>query len=80
MWTNLSIGRPAPSKIVYKTNLVQKNFVPKKIVYKIKAPKIFGQKSLVKMGSITAEILLICTNVARACVAWTNVIMTDCLC
>ena len=67
-------------KIVYKTNLVQKNFVPKKIVYKIKAPKIFGQKSLVKMGSITAELLLRCTNVARTYFAWTNAIMTVGLC
>ena len=32
--------------------------------------------SLVKIGSITAEIFLICTNVTRTNVAWTNVIMT----
>ena len=33
-------------------------------------------KSLVKIGSVTAEIFLIWTNVARTNVAWTNVIVT----
>ena len=35
-----------------------------------------------KMGSVTAEVLLIWTNVARTNVAWTNVDLTivlDCL-
>ena len=31
---------------------------------KIRAPKQLNQKSLVKMGSVTAEILLICTNLS----------------
>ena len=57
-----------------------KDFVQKKLLTKIKAPKILGPKSLVKMGSITAEISLICTNVAGTYAAWTNVIMTVGLC
>ena len=34
-----------------------------------------GSRSLVKIKSVTAELLLVCTNVARTYVAWTNVIM-----
>ena len=34
-------------------------------------------QSLVKIGSATAEILLIWTNVARTNVAWTNVTVTS---
>ena len=50
------------------------------------SPKIFRskkfcckklcQKILVKMGSVTADIFLIWTNVARRNVAWTNVTVT----
>ena len=36
-------------------------------------PKKLGQKSFVKIGPVTAEILLIWTNVTKAYVAWTNV-------
>ena len=43
---------------------------------KIKALKKLGKKSLVKIGSVTAEIFLIWTNVARTNVAWTNVTVT----
>ena len=38
------------------------------------------QKILVKTASVTAEIFLICTNVARTNVALTNVIMTVGIC
>ena len=34
------------------------------------------EKCLVKIGSVTAEIFLIWTNVARTNVPWTNVAMT----
>ena len=45
---------------------------------KVKSPKKLGSKSLVKIWSLTPEILLICTNVSRTrtYVAWTNVIVT----
>ena len=36
--------------------------------------------SLVKIGSVTAEIFLIRTNVARTNVAWTNVTVTVGMC
>ena len=39
---------------------------------KIKPPKKSGQEILVKIGSATAEILLIWTNVTRTYFAWTN--------
>ena len=42
---------------------------------KIKALKIFSSKSLVKIGSVTAEILLIWTNVDNTNVAWKDVSM-----
>ena len=37
-------------------------------------------ESLVKIGPVTAEILLIWTNVARTNVAWTNVTVTVYIC
>ena len=43
------------------------------LVHKMKAPKKFGPKSLVKIGLVTDEILLIWTNVVSANVVWTNV-------
>ena len=43
-------------------------------------PKNLGPISLVKIGSVTAEILLIQTNVAWTYVAWTNVTMTVGIC
>ena len=55
----------APKNWGHETNLVQKN-----VCWQKRSLKILGPKSLVKMGSITAGILLIYTNVA-----WTNVIM-----
>ena len=39
-------------------------------------PKNLGPKSLVKIGPVTAEILLIWTNIIRAYVARTNVTIT----
>ena len=66
--------------------LCQKIFVLKDVWYrkkcwstKIEAQK-FGPKSLVKIGSVTAEILLTLTNVARAYGAWTNISMTVGMC
>ena len=59
----------ALKKVGHDTNLVHKTFGPKdfcskkNLLIKIKAHKILGSQSLVKMGSLTAEILLICTNV-----------------
>ena len=43
-------------------------------------PQKFGPKNLVKIGSVTAEILLTSTNVARAYGAWTNISMTVGMC
>ena len=37
-------------------------------------------ESLVKIGSVTAEIFLIWTNVARTNIAWTDVIVTVGIC
>ena len=52
---------------VWSNNIfVHKNYDPQKL----------GTKSLVKIGPVTAEILLIWTNAARAHVAWTNVTIT----
>ena len=61
--------------------MVAKTFWPKKDVgsKKLMASKI-RSKSLVKIGSVTAEILLILTNVARTNVDWTNVTMTVGIC
>ena len=44
---------------------------------KIRAPKTLGPKSLQKILSVTAEIFLVWTNVARTNVAWTNVAWTN---
>ena len=56
-------------KFWVKTIVGLQNFGSKEI----KACKKLGPKSLVKIGSVTAEIFLIWTNVARRNVAWTNV-------
>ena len=48
---------------------------PKKL--NIKACKKMGPKSLVQIGSVTAEIFLIWTKVARTNVTWTNVAWTN---
>ena len=51
-------------------------FIPRTFwITLIMTPRKLGPKSVVKIGPVTAEILLICTNVARAYVAWTNVTM-----
>ena len=47
---------------------------------KIKAPKKLGPKSLVSIESVTVEIFLIWTNVARTYVAWTNVTIAVGIC
>ena len=46
----------------------------------IVSKKFLGRKSLVKISSVTAEILLIWTNVARSNVICTNVTMTVHIC
>ena len=43
---------------------------------KIMTTKKLGPKNLVKIGPVTAEILLIWTNVIRAYDAWTNITIT----
>ena len=58
------------TKFWSKKNLVPKRFRPPKI----------GYKSLVKIKSVTAEIFLIWTNVARTNIVWTNVTVTDSIC
>ena len=56
-------------------------FGPKKCwPTEIRASKKLGAKSLAKIGSVTVEILLTWTNVARTNVAWTNIILTDGIC
>ena len=51
--------------------LVLKKFCPRTFwSTKIMTPKKFGPKSLVKIGPVTAETLLIWTNVTRAYLAW----------
>ena len=47
---------------------------------KIKAPKILAPNNVVKIGSVTAEIFPIWTNVARTNVTWTNVTLTVGIC
>ena len=47
-----------------------------KVCTKNMTPKKLGPKSLVKIGPVTAEILLIWTYVTRAYVASTNVTIT----
>ena len=46
----------------------------------MEAPKKLGPKSLVKIGSVRSEILLIWTNVPRRNIAWTNVTVTTKIC
>ena len=55
-----------------------KNFKSKKYSREksLGSKKLGVQKSLVKFGSITAEIFLIWTNIAITNVAWTNFTMT----
>ena len=63
LWVRKKFG----SKEIWSKNiLVHKNYDPKKL----------GPKCLVKIGPVTAEILLIWTNVARTNVAWVNVHLT----
>ena len=65
----------------FKSNLGQKKFGPKKnCSTKVKAQKILGPKSLVKMESVSVNILLICANVARTYMLSTNVIVTVSIC
>ena len=52
----------------------------KKMGQKVKVPKKLGPKSLFKIGSVTAKIFLIWTNVSRTNVAWTNVTVTVGIC
>ena len=45
--------------------LVKRSLVEKMLSTKIKAPKNLGPKSLIEMGSVLAELLLIWANAAR---------------
>ena len=68
-----------------KKKSVQKEFRSKSFGYKRflgpkKGPQKLGPKSLVKIGSVTADIFLIWTNVARTYVALTNVTITVGIC
>ena len=60
--------------------LVKKVLLKKNLVKKIKDPKKWGTKSLVKIGSVIAELFLIWTKVAKTNVAWTNVTVTVRMC
>ena len=56
---------------------VWKRFCPRTFwSTKLMTPKKLGTKSFIKIGPVSAEILLISTNVTRAYVAWTNVTIT----
>ena len=50
---------------------VQNNFG-----HKNEGPKKIGSKSLVKIRSVTTEIFMIWTNVARTYITWKNVTVT----
>ena len=64
-------------KILDKKNVGKIFWIPKKMLSPIKwDPKNLGPISLVKIVSVTAEIFLIWTIVARTNVAWTNITMT----
>ena len=69
---------------VFQTKLhgwVKKEVWSKKnLSTKIKVPTKIGLITLFKIGSVTAETLLICTNFARTYVTWTNVIITVGIC
>ena len=56
--------------------LVKKVLLKKNLVKKIKDPQKWDTKSLVKIGSVIAELLLIWTKVAKTNFAWTNVTLT----
>ena len=57
-----------------------KSFGYKRFLGPKKGPQKLGPKSLVKIGSVTADIFLIWTNVARTYVALTNVTITVGIC
>ena len=61
---------------VGQTNLAQKVFGQ----IKLRATKKLGTKSLVKIGSVIAELFLVWTKVAKANVAWTNVTVAVFIC
>ena len=67
----------SPKKIWSKKLLCPKNLGETKILdQKIRALKKLGQISLVKIGSVTAEIFSIWTNVSKTNVDLTNVTVT----
>ena len=80
------------TKKIGKTNLVQQIFWSKtifgtkdyfdhkKIGQQQFSPQKMSPKSLVKIESVTADILLLLTNVTRTYVAWTNVSVTVGIC
>ena len=57
--------------------LVKQILLKKKLVKKkLRATKKLGTKSLVKIGSVIAELFLVWTKVAKTNDAWTNVTVT----
>ena len=72
-WSKKTFGS---KNIWVNRSLVPKNFWSTQI----KAPKKLSPKSFVKMGSVTAQILLICAKIVRTYVFWTNFIMTVGIC
>ena len=50
------------------------------IVVAVHKGLVVVNKSFIKIGSVTAEIFLIWTNVARTNVTWTNVTLTVGIC
>ena len=68
-------------KILDQTKCWSNNFCSKQIwLKKIKGQQKLGTKSLVKIGSVIAELFLVWTKVAKANVAWTNVTVTVFIC
>ena len=63
-------------RILDQTNFAQKEFGKKKL----RATKILDTKSLVKIGSVIAELFLVWVKVAKANFAWTNVTVTVFIC
>ena len=72
-----------PKNLDPKTSWVKKYWVQKQLFghrdswYLLKRVPGTYLQNLVKIGSVSAEIFLMWTNVARTNIAWTNVAMTD---
>ena len=69
-----------PKKSRLKRDWIKQILLKKNWVKIIRAIKKLGTKSLVKIGSVIAELFLVWTNVAKTNVAGTNATLTDGLC